>query len=132
MIGGYIFAGKLWEARREAVTKITVLWAALVMLFAIIVPATLADWGPMAKEEYQAANPGTTLSTSEWVNWEMMYLDVFMFLCVVMALVLGFIGLCIGSMLRKPVMPERTILNLQTTKVASESPKSNLFPEISG
>jgi len=103
LISGYIFAGKLWEARRKAITKITVLWAALVMLLAIIVPATLADWGPKAKEEYLAANPGTTLSTSEWVTWEMMYLDVFMFLVVGMALVLGFIGLYVGSMLRKPV-----------------------------
>ena len=102
LISGYIFAGKLWEARRESITKITALWAALVMLFAIIVPATWADWGPIAKEEYQAAYPGATLSTSEWLTWEMMYLDVFMFFIVVLALVLGFIGLYIGSMLRKP------------------------------
>jgi len=102
LISGYIFAGKLWEARREAITKITVLWAALVMLFAGNFPA-LADWGPMAKEEYLAANPGATLSTSEWVTWEMMFLDLFVFLVVVMALVLGFIGLYVGSMLRRPV-----------------------------
>jgi len=103
LVSGYIFAGKIWEARREAITKIAVLWAALVMLFAMIVPATLADWGPVAKEEYQAAYPGTTLSTSEWVTWEMMYLDIFTCVMVVVVLVLGFIGLYIGSMLRKPV-----------------------------
>jgi len=103
LISGYIFAGKLWKARRESITKITVLWAALVMLLAVVVPASLADWGPKAKEEYLAANPGATLSTSEWVVWEMMTLDMFMFLVVGMALVLGFIGLYVGSMLRKPV-----------------------------
>jgi len=54
LISGYIFTGKLWEARREAITKITVLWAALVALVAIIVPATLADWGLQVKEEYLA------------------------------------------------------------------------------
>jgi len=102
LISGYAFAGKIWEARREAITKITVLWAALVMLFAIIVPATVVDWGPTAKEEFRAANHGTTLSTSEWVTWEYMYLDMFTFLIVGMALVLGFIGLYVGSMLRKP------------------------------
>lgn len=103
LISGYIFAGKLWEARREAIAKITVLWAALLTLFAAIVPGAITDWGPTVKEEYEAAYPGTTLSTSEWVNWEMMYLDVFTFIVVVMALVLGFIGLYVGSMLRRPV-----------------------------
>jgi hypothetical protein len=102
LISGYVFAGKIWEARRESITKITVLWAALVMLFAIIVPATWADWGPIAKEEYLAAHPGATLSTAEWLTWEMMTLDSFMFLIVVIALVLGFIGLYVGSILRKP------------------------------
>lgn len=107
LIGGYIFAEKIWEARREAITKITVLWAALVSVLAAIVPATLADWGPMVKEEYLAANPGTTLSTSEWVTWEFVYLGVFTFLVVVVALVSGFIGLYIGSMLRKPVKSQK-------------------------
>jgi len=102
LISGYIFAGKIWEARREAITKITVLWAALVMLFAIIVPASIADWGLSVKEEYLAANPGTTLSTSEWVTWEMMFLDFFTFFMVGMALVLSLIGLYVGSMLRRP------------------------------
>jgi len=102
LISGSIFAGKIWEARRETITKITVLWAALVMLFAIIAPASIADYGLSVKEVYLAANPGATLSTSEWVTWEYMYLDSFTFLMVGMALVLGFIGLYIGSMLRKP------------------------------
>lgn len=107
LISGYIFAGKLWEARREAITKITVLWAALVMLFAIIVPAAIADWGLSVKEEYLAANPGATLSTAEWVTWEMMYLDMFTFLMVGMALVLGFIGLYVGSTLRRPAKSQK-------------------------
>lgn len=102
LISGYIFAGKLWEARRESITKIAVLWAALNMLIGLIVPASLAHWGLSVEEEYLAANPGTTLSTSEWVTVEMMYQDLTMFLTVVVALVLGFIGLYVGSMLRKP------------------------------
>lgn len=102
LIGGYIFAGKIWEARREAITKIAVLWVALVMVLVGIGLATLADWGPKVKEEFQAANPGTTLSTAEWVNWEMMCLDIFMFIVVGMVLVLGLIGLYVGSMLRRP------------------------------
>ena len=101
LIGGYIFAGKIWEARREAITKIVVLWAALVMLIIGNFPA-LAHWGLVATEEFQATFPGTTLTTSEWVSWEMMYLDVFTFIVVVIALVLGVVGLYVGSMLKRP------------------------------
>jgi len=102
LVSGYIFAGKIWAARREAITKTTVLWAALVMLFGLIVPGSVADWGLSVKEEYLAANPGADLSTFEWVTLEYMYLDMFSFLMVGLALVLGFIGLYIGSMLRRP------------------------------
>ena len=102
LISGYVFAGKIWESRMEAIAKITVLWAALVMLVAIIVPATLADWGLKSWEEYLAMYPGAILSTGELVTWEMMSLDMFMFLVVGLALVLGFIGLYVGSMLRRP------------------------------
>ena len=101
LISGYIFAGKIWEARREAITKIAVLWAALMYLFGLIVPASLAHWGLMAEEAYQEQY-GTTLSPIEWVHWEIMYLDIFVFLFIVVALVLSFIGLYVGSMLRKP------------------------------
>jgi len=103
LITGYIFAGKIWEARRETIAKITVLWAALVMLVGVMVPAGLAHWGLMAEEEFKAMYPDTTLSTnSEWVSWEMMYKDSFMFLIVGIALVLGFMGLYVGSMLKRP------------------------------
>jgi len=106
LIGGYIFAGKIWEARREAITKITVLWAALMQLIGLIVPASLAHWGLAVEEKYQGQY-GSTLSTAEWVNWEMMVQDLFVFITVGMALVLGFIGLYVGSMLRKPVKSQK-------------------------
>jgi hypothetical protein len=102
LISGYLFAGQIREARREATAKIAVLWAALMMLFAITVPGSIADYGLSVKEEYLTANPAATLSTFEWVTWEYMYLDTFTFLMVGMALVLGVIGLYAGSMLRKP------------------------------
>ena len=106
LIIGYIFAGKIWEARREAITKITVLAAALIMLFAMHLPA-LADWTPMVKETYQEMYPATTLSTSEWVIVEMMVLSLNLFVNVVMVLVLVSIGLYVGSMLRKPVKSQK-------------------------
>ena len=99
---GYIFAGKIWEARKKTIAKITVLWGALLMVLAAIVPGAIANWAEKVREEFLAANPGTTLSTAEWVNVEMMYLDAFMFLLVALALVLSFVGLYVGSTLKKP------------------------------
>jgi len=101
LIGGYIFAGKIWEARREAITKIAVLWGALMEVFALIVPASLAHWGLWIVEAYKGEY-GATLSTYEWVKWEMMLQDIVVFMAVGMALVFGFVGLYIGSMLRRP------------------------------
>jgi hypothetical protein len=65
------------------------------------IPA-LADWSPAVKEVYLEANPGTSLSTSEWLNVESMAILQVMFIDVVMVLVFVFIGLYVGSMLRKP------------------------------
>ncbi len=103
LVSGYIFAGKLWEARRESIAKITVVWTALVIVIAANIPAAVEDWGPKVKAEYLAANPGATLSTSEWVYWEMMYVDIFIFITIALTLVLSLIGLYVGSMLKKPV-----------------------------
>ena len=105
LIGGYIFSGKIWEARREAITKITVLWAALVSLILTIIPAGLAHWGLVSEESFREIFPGTswtTLSNAERMSFEMMDNAGFLFFVVAIALVLSFIGLYVGSMLRRP------------------------------
>lgn len=108
LIGGYIFAEKIWEARRETITKITVLWAALMSLIVTMIPAGLTHWGQMAAEDFQAMYPETTLSsTAEWVSWEMMNNASFIFLIVGITLVLGFIGLYVGSMFRRPAKSQK-------------------------
>ena len=105
LISGYIFAGKIWEARRETITKITVLTAALVMLITVMIPSGLAHWAIVAEEEFGAMFPGTswtTLSNVERMSYEMINNGGFMFFVVAIELVLSFIGLYVGSMLRKP------------------------------
>jgi len=102
LIGGYVFASKIWEeARTKTIAKITVLAAVLMLFYVISFPA-LPHWGLAVKDAYEAANPGTTLSNSEWLTVESMALAQVMFIDIVMVLVLGFIGLYVGSMLRKP------------------------------
>ena len=99
---GYIFAGKILEARRESITKITVLATALVMLFGMSLPA-LEHWAPSMREEFQAMVGTTTLSNYEWLGVEAMALSIYVFINGVLTLVLGFIGLYVGSMLKRPV-----------------------------
>ena len=108
LVCGYIFAGKIREVRREAIAKITVLWAALVFLILQFKPAQ-AQWGLMVEEAYHGQY-GTTLSTLEQVHWEIMYLDIFVFMFVVLALVLSLIGLYGGSMLWKPKTSQKSPL----------------------
>jgi len=104
LIGGYIFAGKIWEARREAIAKITVLAAVLVMFFVVIQNAAIGeDFTQWVHETYQEANPTATLSTLEWYFVGSMALSSQVFWNVVVVLVLGFIGLYVGSMFRRPV-----------------------------
>jgi len=65
----------------------------------------VAHWGLVSEESFREMNPGiswTTLSDAERMSWEMMDNAAFLFLIVGIALVLGFIGLYVGSMLRKP------------------------------
>jgi hypothetical protein len=100
LIGGYIFAGKIWEESGiGAIAKITVL-AALLMAFAVIMEtAAMTDWTAWVKEEYTGTAPS---SAFEWYAVEGMFLGYQVFLNVVIVLALGFVGLYIGSMFKRP------------------------------
>jgi len=103
LIVGAIFSRKIWEeAGIKTIAKIVVLGAALLMLFyAAAIPAQ-GDWTPLVKETYQNANPGKTLTTSQWWSVEEYALTDTIALNVFIVVVASFIGLYIGSMLRKP------------------------------
>ena len=103
LIVGAVFSRKIWEeAGIKTIAKIVVLGAALLMLFyAAAIPAQ-GDWTPLVKETYQNANPGKTLTTSQWWSVEEYALTDTIALNVFIVVVASFIGLYIGSMLRKP------------------------------
>jgi hypothetical protein len=108
LVVGYIFAGKILEARRETIAKIAVLSAALVMVSTVNLVAALPDFGPNLKEIYQEMYPNAVnWSLSEWLAAEMMIIYLEMVLNAVTALVLGFIGLYVGSMLRRPAKGQK-------------------------
>ena len=102
LITGYIFAGKIWEARMKAIAKITILAAALMMFTVVMEAAALGTyWTTWVHDTYLDANPGANPSTSEWYAIGSMYLGVQVVLNVVIVLVLAFIGLYIGSMFKR-------------------------------
>jgi hypothetical protein len=100
LITGYVFAAKIWESRIKAIAKITILGAAFMMLIAVMQVAALSgDWTAWVKASYTGTTPS---SASEWYAVESMYLSSQVVLNVVLVLVLAFIGLYIGSMLKRP------------------------------
>jgi uncharacterized membrane protein YjjB (DUF3815 family) len=102
LISGYVFAGQIWEARMKAIAQITVLAAVFMMFTVVAEVAALGDWTQMVHEAYLDANPGAHPSTSDWYAVESMVLGSQVALNVVIVLVLGFIGLYVGSMLKRP------------------------------
>jgi hypothetical protein len=100
LITGYIFAGKIWESRMKAIAKITIL-AAFVMMFTVVMETAALGvrWDAWVQEAYTGTPPS---SAFEWYAVEATFLGSQIVLNMVIVLVLGFIGLYIGSMLKRP------------------------------
>ena len=97
---GAVFAGKIQESRREAIAKITIVWGLLTYILVAIAQA-YSEAGAYAPQ-YYAGQYGATLSQQQLVFWQLMLTDMISLEFVAFALVTGFIGLYVGSMLRKP------------------------------
>jgi cation transport ATPase len=103
IIVGYIFTRRIWEENRtRTIAKIAVLFTLLVMVAVLIENAASADWTPMVREDYLKANPGASPSTSDWYYIERLALVQDDFINVVLMFAIAFIGLYIGSILKKP------------------------------
>jgi hypothetical protein len=98
LIVGYVFALKIQgESRIRAIGSIVVLSTSMLMLFLL---AWIANpiASPWVKDSLE-----NLFNTSGWTNYDWSaYLALAVTLEVVLALVLSFIGLYVGSMLRKP------------------------------
>jgi len=103
IIAGYIFSQNIWEERRtRTVAKITVLFTLLITVLVLIENAASGDWTPMVREDYLNANPTATPSTSDWYYIERLAIIQDDFINVILMLTITFIGLYIGSTLKKP------------------------------
>jgi len=102
IIVGYIFTQKIWEENRtKTIAKITVLFTVLAMSLIIMENATV-EWTPYIRAEYQKAHPTADPSAFDWYYIQRLELIAEDFIVVVLILAITFIGLYIGSMLKKP------------------------------
>lgn len=119
IVNGYVFSQKIWEENRtRTIAKIVVLFAFLVMALVLVENAASSDWAPMIKADYLTANPSATPSTTDWYYIERLAIVQDDFLNVILILALSFVGLYIGSMIKKPTQtltPETTPLTEERT-----------------
>jgi len=102
IIVGYIFSQKIWEENRtKTIAKITVLFTVLAMSLTIMENATV-EWAPMFRAEYLKVNPTADPSAFDWYYIERLELIAEDFFVIVLILAFTFIGLYIGSTLKKP------------------------------
>jgi len=102
IIVGYMFTQKIWEEKRtKTITKIAVLLT-VVFIFMVYMEYAATDWTPMVKEDYMKANPTANPSAFDWYMIETLTLTMEKFLDIVLVLAFSFIGLYIGSTLKKP------------------------------
>jgi len=103
IIVGYIYTQKIWEENRtKTIAQITVLFTVLIVFMGTMESAATADWTPKIKEEYITSNPTATPSASDWYYIEKFFLTLEGFIVVILTLPITFIGLYIGSTLKKP------------------------------
>jgi len=102
IIVGYIFTQNIWEENRtKTIAKIAVLFTLLALSLILVENASM-EWTPMIREEYMKANPTANPSTSDWYYIERLAILSEDFILVVFMFALSFIGLYIGSTLKKP------------------------------
>jgi hypothetical protein len=103
LIVGLVFAGKIWEeARIRAILRIVVVGAVL-FIFYMTIRFTSSDFISWVSE----ANPHPEYTAANWYDFDGIVLSHNLFLNVVFLLVVSFIGLYIGSLLRKPTMSQK-------------------------
>lgn len=102
IIVGYICGQNIREESRTRTTAdISVLYTVLVV-FLVLIEASIAEWAPYIKADYLTANPTVNPSAFDWYNIQLSALGQEVFITVVVVFVFTFIGLYIGSQLKKP------------------------------
>ena len=103
LVVGYVLAGKTQEESRiRTVGKITVLSAWVVAFYEMISTAANPYYKNWIDETLKSMYATSAWTTTDWYVYGHLALMTYVILNAVLALVLIFIGLYAGSMLRKP------------------------------
>jgi len=103
LIVGYVFAAKIQEgSRMGAIGRIVVLFAVVIMFTFMGSVAANPYMGAMMEEGLESMFSTSGWTTTDWLGYSQLVLVMMAALNVVFALVFGFIGLYVGSGLRKP------------------------------
>jgi hypothetical protein len=103
LLVGFAFAGKIQEeSRMRAVGKIAILLAAVEVFLVIISFSGNSYYWALVWDGLQSMYSTTNWTTTDWFVYEQMVLMMNVALNVALTLVLGFVTLYVGSMLRKP------------------------------
>lgn len=101
IIVGYIFARQIREEdRTKTILKIAVL-VAFISMFMVLMDDAVVEWAPYYRAEYLKANPTATPTAFEWYNIQLAGLSMEGFAAAALMLVFTFVGLYIGSMLKR-------------------------------
>jgi len=102
IITGYIYAKQIREEdRTKTILKIAVL-VAFTALFMVLLDDAVVEWAPYYKAEYLKTHPTAQPTAFEWYNIQLAALTMEGFAAAAVMLVFTFIGLYVGSMLKKP------------------------------
>jgi len=102
IITGYIYAKQIREENRtKTILKIAVL-VAFIAMFMTLADDAAVEWAPYYKAEYLKTHPTAQPTAFEWYNIQLAALTMEGFAAAAAMLVFTFIGLYIGSMLKKP------------------------------
>jgi len=108
LVVGYVFAGKIQEeSRTRAVGKIAVLLGAVTSFGAMMTVSANVYYNAWVTEYLQSTFSTGAWTTMDWYVYGQLVLAGGVALNVVLALVLGFIGLYAGSVLRKPAKTQK-------------------------
>jgi len=103
LVVGYVLAGKIQEESRiRAVGKISVLSAWVIAFYVMISAAANPYYKDWIDETLKSMYATSAWTTTDWYVYGQVALMTYVVLNVVLVLVLTFIGLYAGSMLRKP------------------------------
>lgn len=103
LAAGYVFAEKIREgSRMRSIVKIVVLFTVAGIFTSLMLYGAIGHYNAVVDETLQKMFSTGSWTNSDWFTFETMYLYFNTALNAVFDLVLVFIGLYLGSMLRKP------------------------------